>query len=155
MSHITELQIQADAPVDLDALRLAAEMTGGEFREGQTTYACYPESGMNDTEPPPWLVPGQWGKCEHALHYPGCEYEVGVVRVADEWRLVWDDWSPGGLLHRLGGRKAPVLTEAVRKAAAVVRDQRAVERVARSLGGRVVREKLPGHGVKLRIEVRA
>lgn len=52
------------------------------------------------------------GSCDHALRFPGCNYEVGVVARQGGYILRWDYFRPGGLARFLGGMQAPKLVQA-------------------------------------------
>lgn len=156
MSHITEIEIAHDdnAVVDLEVLELAAEITGGQLVRDQKTYKCYPGGWMGDTKPPEWWSPEMWGKCDHAIRYPDCDYEVGLVERDGKFKIVWDYWSQGGLLDKLGGNEAPLLKTAIANAATTIRDVRAVTRAATMRGDRVRVSKLPNNQIQMMITTR-
>jgi hypothetical protein len=121
VSHIATIACEVR---DLDAFEAAVRRLGGEFRRGQPTYRCYPGGYQGDTPLPAGMTLDQWGKCDHAARFAGCDYEVGLVRQPNgTYQLRWDYWSPGGLLHHLGGEAAPRLVQAyaVEKAKAEAR----------------------------------
>ena len=85
----------------LDALKLACQRLGLEFREGQTTYAWFGKS-VGDAPLPEGFTPEDLGKGQHAIHVPGAKYEIGVAFKNGAWRLLWDSWRSGGLEQALG-----------------------------------------------------
>ena len=120
MSHVATIKV---AVLDLDALRAAVESMGGEFLEGQKTYAWWGRS-VGDYPIPEGFVAGDLGKCDHALRFPGAPYEVGVVRRRDGkagHTLLQDFYPTGGLpgvIGENGGKLVQAYSrEVVRKAA--------------------------------------
>jgi hypothetical protein len=112
MSHIATVKVEIN---DLQSLKDACKAKGWTFKEGQKTYRWYGR-WMNDTP-----MPEGWthenlktlGTCDHAISIPGASYEVGVRAKADgTFEIVWDFWSQGGLVEKLGGKSAPVLSQA-------------------------------------------
>jgi hypothetical protein len=100
MSHVTEITLTV---TDLDALEAAAKRLGGQLHRNKRTYKWYGRF-MGDSTPPAWMRPEDFGKCEHCISIPGCDYEIGLVRKpgAPGWQLVWDSWRHGGLTRALG-----------------------------------------------------
>lgn len=89
MSHVATIEIEVK---DLDALARAAQRLGLEFRHGQTEYKWWGQH-EGDYPLPTGFVETDLGKCDHAIHAPDAEYEVGVVRRRDGrpgWTLLWD-----------------------------------------------------------------
>lgn len=109
MSHIAEIKIKAR---DLDVLDAAAQRLGGELRRGQRTHAWY-GLFVGDSPGIAGVPESEYGKCEHALHFPDARYEVGVVaaRDGDGFDLRWDSWCEGGLAAVIGAG-AEKLTQA-------------------------------------------
>ena len=66
MSHITTIELDIK---DLDALKVAAEKLGLEFRRGQETYKWFGRS-VGDSPLPAGFRKQDLGKCEHALRIP-------------------------------------------------------------------------------------
>lgn len=96
--HVSSIKLQVKS---LDALKLACQRLGLEFREGQTTYAWFGRS-VGDYPLPEGFTQEDLGHCDHAIHVPGASYEVGVVFKNGAYRLIWDSWSSGGLEQALG-----------------------------------------------------
>lgn len=107
MSHIaavTEVCIPMDS-IGLADLEAAAAILGGRLIRGQKTYRWYGK-WLNDYHAPEAAVsqgydPKTFGKCEHAIVFDGCSYDVGVVKRADGkgWTLIYDNYCGGGGLE--------------------------------------------------------
>jgi hypothetical protein len=109
MSHVSDIKVVVD---DLDALAAAAARLGGELVLGQKTYAWWGR-WVGDTPLPDGVSEADLGRCDHAIRFPGCTYEVGVTAIGDgTYKLQFDYWSSGGLAARLGGADAPRLVQA-------------------------------------------
>ena len=96
--HISTVKLEVRS---LEALKLACQRLGLEFREGQTTYAWFGKS-VGDAPLPEGFTQEDLGKCSHAIYVPGASYEVGVVFRDGIYRLMWDSWHSGGLEAALG-----------------------------------------------------
>ena len=96
--HVASIKLEIRS---LEALMLACNRLGLEFREHQNTYAWYGR-WAGDSPLPEGFTQEDLGKCEHAIHVPGANYEVGVVFQDGKWRLLWDSWPTGGLEAALG-----------------------------------------------------
>mgnify|MGYP006296725889 CR=1 FL=1 len=83
MSHISKIELKIN---DLDALKRACDRLGLQFLHWQSCFKWF--SGTM--------------KCDHAIKVPDASYEIGVVRKDKDYDLLWDDWSSGGLVQRLG-----------------------------------------------------
>lgn len=83
MSHISKIELVIK---DLDALQRACTRLDLQFLNNKKMFSWY-----NGSHP-----------CDHAIRVPNASYEVGVVRNKDNYELLWDDWSNGGLQQRLG-----------------------------------------------------
>jgi hypothetical protein len=83
MSHIETVNVTL---TDLKALKAACDRLGVEFRENQTTFANY------------YAHDAAKRACVHAIHVPGCAYEVGLraVKGTKSFEPVYDHWGPGG-----------------------------------------------------------
>lgn len=117
MSHIGEVQLHI---MDLDALELAVTEAGGIFHRGKTDHRWYGRSVGGNTSR---RDPKTFGKCEHAISFPGINYEIGVIKHESGvgFDLAYDNWGSGGstygqhdgqlLEQRIGGANAPVLRQ--------------------------------------------
>lgn len=89
MSHVATIELEVK---DLDALEAAAKRLGMELRRGQTTYEWWGRS-EGDYPIPEGFTADDLGKCEHALHHPGADYEIGIIKRRDGrpgYTLLWD-----------------------------------------------------------------
>jgi len=153
VSHVTEMTIpdgDYSRVDDLEAIQQAALLMGGEFVEGAKSYNWYGRF-MNDSKPPEWLKPEMMGKCDHKIRFPGIHYEVGVMRIGDEWKFVYDYYSHD-LKTKLGGSGAPKLAEAYGAAKKQIDAVRAVMKTASSLGKKVKKVVMPGNVIKLEVQ---
>lgn len=69
----------------MEALKAACRRLNFEFLEQKTYFK--------------W---GNPGKCDFAIHVPNVQYEVGVVQEKELYKLLYDDFSYGGLDVALG-----------------------------------------------------
>jgi len=111
MSHVANVEVEIN---DLASLKVACHQLGVEFREGQKSYEWYGEF-LNDWNSKNAAVnngydSSTFGTCEHAIHIPGVNYEVGVVKNPNGtgYRLQYDSWGGGGsegkaIQNKLGG----------------------------------------------------
>lgn len=107
MSHITECKAEV---TDLDALDRAAQRLGGRLIRGQKTHEWY-GTWVGDTEMPAGMSRRDLGKCDHAIAFPDCKYEVGVVEQDGKLKLRYDWYHLGGLEKKLGGQNAEKLIQ--------------------------------------------
>ncbi len=107
MSHVAKIELQIN---DLDALKAACRRLGLEFRCGQRVYEWYGEY-LGDHPLPEGISVQDLGQCDHAIHVPGADYEVGVLKRGSKYLLLWDFWDEGGL-ERVLGRNAGRLKQA-------------------------------------------
>ena len=96
--HVAVVKLEIKS---LEALKLACQRLGLEFREGQATYAWFGYF-VGDSAVPEGFTQEDLGKCQHAIHVPGASYEIGLVFRDGAWRLLWDSFGPGGLEQALG-----------------------------------------------------
>lgn len=155
MSHITEVKLKIR---DLDALALAAEACGFDFREGQKTHAWYGRFLGDSNEGRQFARErGEqaMGKCEHALrlkdHKKG-DYEIGIAKSVDGdgYSLLYDTFGPGRRLLAAAGSTMGKLKQEY--AVAVATKNTAA--LARRGFSRPVRENLPDGRVRLRLRKR-
>lgn len=86
MSHISKVACEIK---DLGSLKKAVKRLNGTFKEGQKTFKMW---GTNNPA------------CEHAISFPNCSYEVGVVKgeKPNTFSLEADFYSVGGLTEIIG-----------------------------------------------------
>ena len=94
----------------LDLLEKACRELGWEFHRGRTDHSWYGQ-WVDDSPVPARLFadPAEYrrilaltrgercrlmteklNRCDHVIHIPGCEYEIGVFRVGDHYELSYD-----------------------------------------------------------------
>jgi hypothetical protein len=111
MSHVDLMKCEVKS---LTALAKAVERLGGELRENQKTFKWFGTS-VGDYPIPTGYSAKDMGHCEHALHFPQCQYEVGVVpdkKKEGQWELMADFWGAGGL-SKVIGEKGWMLNQAI------------------------------------------
>lgn len=107
MSHVTTIDCEFK---DLEVLKKACARLGWEFREGQTQHQ-WVGTWVDDSPVPRNLfateeeyqrvvampreqrcayMKGLLDHCQHVIHLPGYEFEIGVFRVGDRWELAFD-----------------------------------------------------------------
>jgi len=111
MSHVADCDIKIR---DLTAAATAAQHLGGELVIGQTTHKWFGRF-MNDWRSTHAAAnrrdPKTFGKCAHAIKFPGVEYEIGLVEEADgSFTPVYDSWGSGQrIVEKCGGLELPKL----------------------------------------------
>lgn len=110
MSHVTVINVEIK---DLEALKVACEKAGLEFREGQKTYRWYGRS-VGDYPLPKGFTADDLGKCDHAIGIPNNNksYEIGVVKKGESYSMLWDFWNGGYGLEALAGKDCSNVTDA-------------------------------------------
>lgn len=125
--HVVRVAIQMN---DLDAIKAACKRLGWTFTAGQQTYRWYGRWVGDSPIPEHLFSPAEaarikamtleersrcmtnfLGKCDHAIQVPNAAYEIGVMKIADRYEVVWDWWGPGGL-HEAMGEKGEVFAQA-------------------------------------------
>jgi hypothetical protein len=148
MSHVAPIDLRIDpGPEGLASLKATALALGGEFREGQKTYAWW-GTHVGDYPLPDGFTKDDLGKCEHAIRFPGCPFEVGICRHPDGHLVPLFDFyrvdklgNPNPLVDFVGGETAKKL----RSRYAIERARRSAERT-----GHVVEEvRQPDGSMKL------
>lgn len=111
MSHLADLDLAFN---DLDALEKAVAKLGGTLHRGTTTYKWVGKWYDDSPVPASLFADPQeharvcamsrperkaymesfLGKCSHMISFPSTPYQVGVVQVGDDYRLVWDWATP-------------------------------------------------------------
>lgn len=104
MSHVAAIDLVIDpkSPESLTALQAACKELGLIFVEGQKTFAWF-GTWVDDYDEDDaaykraGIKPEDYGKCEHAIKLPGCNYEIGVVRRPDGkgLTLIYDFFGEG------------------------------------------------------------
>jgi hypothetical protein len=100
VSHVDTILIEIDS---LDCLRHTANEMGCEWHQGQTEYKWWGHH-VGDYPIPKGMTEEQLGKCDHVIKLPGCEYEIGVVKLPNgKYTLAYDFYGEGRkLLERFG-----------------------------------------------------
>jgi hypothetical protein len=141
MSHteIIDLEIQ-----DLKTLEKAVKRLGGFFIKDQKTYKWF-GSYMNDYPMPEGVKVSDLGKCEHAIAFPGINYEVGVMKsrtTKGAYELIWDFWDRG-LKEKMGGETGGLFKQAYTiektKSAAMMKGKMCRESLIKTKEGNKVR----------------
>jgi hypothetical protein len=103
MSHTEVIDLEV---TDLKTLTNTAKRLGGKLILNQKSYKWYGRF-MNDYPLPEGMTSNDLGKCEHAIKFPGINYEVGVVKSKQQkgaYELMWDFYDRG-LKQKMGGKK--------------------------------------------------
>lgn len=135
MSHISKIELKIKS---LEDLKAACKHLGLEFREHEKTYRWFGK-WVGDVPIPEGIKEEDLGKCDHMIHVPGAQYQIGVVKKEKEFLLLWDSWKAGGLEKVLG------------KDAGRLKQAYAVERIrrkSRKIGLRI-REQKTQKGIRL------
>lgn len=102
MSHVTTIKTEIG---DLEALRAAVEEMGAEWRHGQTTYEWFGEH-LAYYPQPAGITKEQLGQCDHAIHLPDVNYEIGVVNLGyGRFTLAYDFFGSGAGGSKHDGQK--------------------------------------------------
>lgn len=113
MSHVVAIKVLIK---NLPAFKRAAQALGGEFCENQKTYRWW-QSWENDYNAADaayrlGINPKDYGKCEHAVRFPGIKYEMGLVKVPghEGYQLIFD-FIDHQLTQKVGGQGAQKLVQ--------------------------------------------
>jgi len=99
MSHVSKIEIEIKS---LWCLKMACVRLGFQFKENQKTHKWYGVVVNPEKYPiPEGIRQDQLGRCDHAIHVPEAEYEIGVIKVDDKFILVTDFWDTK-LKNRIG-----------------------------------------------------
>ncbi len=98
MSHISTIELEINS---IDMLKKACQRLQLKFCEGQKTYTWYGK-WVGDTPLPEGISIDDLGKCDHAIRVPGANYEIGIVKTGNKYRLLYDYWRAGKLEKVLG-----------------------------------------------------
>ena len=96
--HVSSIKLEVKS---LEALKLACQRLGLEFRENQKTYAWFGRYA-GDSPLPEGFTQEDLGRSDHAIRVPDAIYEIGLVFRDGAWHLMWDSWQTGGLEAALG-----------------------------------------------------
>lgn len=108
MSHVVAMKGLIKS---LAVAKAVAKRLGGELKEGQKTYRWYgrwmDDYSKEDAAYKQGIATENYGKCDHAIVFPGCNYDVGLVWDAAQqaYTLVWD-YVDHNLKEKLGGTGA-------------------------------------------------
>jgi len=103
MSHSEVIDLEVE---DLKTLANTAKRLGGKLMLNQKTYEWYGKY-MGDYPLPAGMTANDLGKCEHAIKFPGINYEVGIINSRNQkgaYELLWDFWDKP-LKAKMGGNK--------------------------------------------------
>lgn len=155
MSHITAIAIEIK---NIDALEAACKELGATLVRHQRTYKWF-GSSVGDYPLPPGFTTAMLGHCEHAIHLPGVNYEIGVVRNplnTSTFTLLYDFWGYGARAgmseagqhdgHKLKAHFGDGLRQLVQ-----LYGVHAATLAARARGHSVARQTLPNGSIKLQI----
>lgn len=159
MSHIIDVKVKDEEGVEvdtsnLDAWELAAASLGGALVRNQKTYRCFSKGWVGDTPPPAGWDPSMWEKCEHAITFPGCRYEVGLVRMNGKLTPLFDYFTGEDRLKlKLGGMDAPLLSKAYVQAKRQVDAIARIRPILQAKRYRVAKQSVENGVVKLQVIV--
>jgi hypothetical protein len=113
MSHVADVNIKIK---DLDCAAMAAKILGGELVKGQTTHKWYGRfmaDWSDERAAANRRDPKTFGKCDHAIKFPGVDYEIGLCKEADgSFTVVYDSWGSGRDIEaKCGGVGLPRLKD--------------------------------------------
>jgi hypothetical protein len=105
MSHVTAIDLEIK---DIQALKLACEELGLNFKENQKTYRWYGkwvnDYRSGDAAFNHGIKPEDYGKGEHAVEVPGSKYDIGVHRSGEGYKLAFDFWGTGKAIQEKVGK---------------------------------------------------
>jgi hypothetical protein len=118
LSHIARIELEIKS---LEDLKAACNELGLKFNENEQSYKWYGR-WVGDAPLPEGIKEEDLGKCDHCIHVPGAQYQIGVIKQDGKYRLLWDSWKAGGLEDVLG-RNAGLLKQAY-AVATIIRESR-------------------------------
>ena len=93
----------------IEACERAARYLGGTLDASRKTFKWY-DRWMNDYHEEDaaykqGVAVEDYGKCDAVIHFPGVQYEVGLIKTDAGYRLIFDyvDWK---LCDLMGGKEA-------------------------------------------------
>lgn len=100
MSHVDTILIEIDS---LPCLTQTVKEFGCEWHQDKKTYNWY-GAHVGDYPIPKGMTKESLGKCDHVIKLPGCDYEIGVVKLPNgKYTLAYDFWGEGQkLLEKFG-----------------------------------------------------
>lgn len=105
MSHVVVLDLEIKS---LEAVKRLCENMGWQFLENQKSYHWYGtwvgDYEAEDAAVKQGILPEDLGKCDHAIHIPGVEYELGLKSSGGKYTLLWDFWD-ARLAQAMGGKE--------------------------------------------------
>ena len=139
MSHIARIELEIKS---LEDLKSACNRLGLKFCENEKSYKWFGR-WVGDEPLPEDVREEDLGKCDHMIHVPGAQYQIGIVKKDNQYRLLWDSWQSGGL-EKVLGRNAGLLKQAY-----------AVETIKREsrLKGHRLRETMKDNKIRLVLNV--
>lgn len=146
MSHVTKINTEIN---DLAALKAACKELNCEWVEGKQTYEWFGRS-VGDYPLPEGFTADMLGKCSHVIRVPKESYEIGVVKVGDKYRLLFDSWGIGpGHTNKIVSHLGDKLQKLTQRYAVCK-----VEAEARKKGMMFSRSFMPNGSIKIQIGVR-
>jgi len=161
MSHVSQCSVVIR---DLRDLKAAVERMGGTLIEGQTSIVWYGQFVDDSTKWKTFFTPEraaeiakmsstarkaiitkEMSKCDHAIKFPGINYQVGVLKQDDGTFRLRYDYYDYSLKQKLGGTNAGVLAQAYALEAG--------KRAARLKGWMSREIKQPNGAIKLQVVV--
>lgn len=118
MSHIARIELEIKS---LEDLKAACNELGLKFCENEKSYKWFGR-WVGDAPLPEGVGVEDLGKCDHMIHVPGAQYQIGVIKQDGKYRLLWDSWKAGGLEEVLG-KNAGLLKQAY-AVATIIRESR-------------------------------
>ena len=107
MSHIARIELEIKS---LEDLKSACNRLGLKFCENKKSYKWFGR-WVGDEPLPEDVREEDLGKCDHMIHVPGAQYQIGIVKKDNKYRLLWDSWQSGGL-EKILGKNAGFLKQA-------------------------------------------
>lgn len=135
MSHISKIELKIKS---LEDLITACNQLGLKFCRNEKTYKWF-GNWIGDQPLPEGVREEDLGKCDHMIHVPGAQYQIGIVKKDNQFLLLWDSWKTGGLEQVLGNN------------AGLLKQAYAIERIKRKsrLKGLRIRQQKTKHGIRL------
>lgn len=112
MSHVACIDIEI---TDLDTLKIACERLDWTLVEGAKTYNWFnrwvDDYHSEDAAYHHGIKPEDYGKCDHKIKVPGCNYEIGLLKQPDgSFKAVFDFYDTK-LCEAVGGKTCAKLKQ--------------------------------------------